>query len=246
MQCYICEGDEEVHIHMPCNVHGACLECFRHHVETALGHDRTFPVRCSDHCIRASADEIASILRATGAEEDQVLADDYTTRARNYQPQADLRIECANADCTNVSGLRRLLDQSVAGNVVRIKCSECHALTCRHCRGEIKDGGEHTCEPGREYDEMKTYIASQPQDEQWKYQICWACRRWVQKSRDCNHMTCPCENGLCLICGRHWRPGQHDCPHGCVHMEDPVYDAGGMCYEDIRVPSTSSRWCNTL
>lgn len=114
------------------------------------------------------------------------------------------------------------------------KCGQCNAATCLRCRRTFPPLLGHDAErvASSSSNEMRVDHQCCPEnaqavrDEAFKglrrgrhYQDCPLCRRRVELRDGCNHITCPCGESYCYICGRsvteisnHWDRSRGRCP----------------------------------
>ena len=95
---------------------------------------------------------------------------------------------CSNRTCG------RFLPPSLPRGPDTIQCSQCNHLTCRHCRDAAH--GNTECPADLDAQMFRTLAASRG----WK--ACPQCRKMVEKTSGCNHMSCTCRAQFCYKCGR--------------------------------------------
>ncbi|KAK3371042.1 hypothetical protein B0T24DRAFT_658091 [Lasiosphaeria ovina] len=81
-------------------------------------------------------------------------------------------------------------------------CIRCPAQTCTTCKGAAHQGNE--CPEDPAVQEILRVAAANG------WQRCYSCRRLVELSTGCNHMTCFCRAQFCYECGVHWK--RCECP----------------------------------
>ncbi|KAK4540650.1 hypothetical protein LTR36_008981 [Oleoguttula mirabilis] len=230
-RCFVCDDDEtdgEL-ITLPCYQHSICHDCFRHCITSAVGNETVYPLPCADvdYCGPIPDWQVEHIL-STGSVEDRVLLESFQAKAEEYRIPAAFRTYCASTTCQLAQGQARFLDAEVMGEETAVLCPDCSSVTCRRCKELIVADQEHVCNTDDHNANVRAYIESLPDAEQWLWQKCPHCRIWVVKTEACNHMTCLCGGQFCLVCGKAWI-GLVTCSHGCPHYATPTYDSEGYC-----------------
>lgn len=100
------------------------------------------------------------------------------------------------------------------------------------CRAQVDEAVRsflHSCE-----EVIKENKAFEGLEKGKDYQSCPSCRRRIELSDGCNHISCVCGTGFCFLCGeraqhygQHWRRG--GCPQ-FNHPEDEnaIWDEGNL------------------
>ena len=158
--CNICEKEDDM-VHAPCGDY-YCETCIKQLFTMAMKEESLFPPRC---CRQPIPLELAS--SALGAE----LEESFATKS----------IELTSTD-------RTYYFQSTCGIFIppfaidneKAWCSECGSVTCTTCKG-----GEHEgdCPASPDHEALMDLAAKEG------YQKCYQCKRLVEISTGCNHMT---------------------------------------------------------
>ncbi|MCO5558375.1 hypothetical protein L7F22_011957 [Adiantum nelumboides] len=94
------------------------------------------------------------------------------------------------------------------------KCLECARLFCMECR--VPWHVSMTCDyyqslPPQFQDKQDAQLHQLAANQRW--QRCKKCRRMIELSEGCYHMTCRCGYEFCYVCGKEWKgkDGTCDC-----------------------------------
>jgi hypothetical protein len=108
-------------------------------------------------------------------------------------------------------------------NEYHLNCPLCKKSYCLKCKTEWHQG--LTCE---EYQNEKKYEENMTEEDKLnekkfndyikgnKCKQCPKCKRWVEKNKGCDHITCPCGTHFCYNCGQlrdSFAPYNHRCPN---------------------------------
>ncbi|CAD8058604.1 unnamed protein product [Paramecium sonneborni] len=81
-------------------------------------------------------------------------------------------------------------------------CMICQQIFCTKCKKQYHEGicGEQSF----------VKVAKEQ-----NYSQCSSCKRWIEKTFGCNHISCPCGYEFCYVCGKQWQKGQ-ECR--CIYL----------------------------
>jgi hypothetical protein len=188
--CPICT-DEISHAEQLGCGHSYCSGCLQHYLESAP-HTKTFPLACiGDEGACKVPISIPEIRRFLQPQVFQVLVE---VAFRSYLTQNAQELKfCTTPDCQQIyrhnSNTRKIL-----------QCPSCFSTICSACDEEAHEG--MTCQERRlhkdpaEQDRLFNVWANEHGKQ------CPECRRVIEKSEGCNHMTCPCGTHFCWQCGK--------------------------------------------
>lgn len=115
------------------------------------------------------------------------LAASFEKKALEFQT-AD-RVYCHRPTCSSFLG-------GATQSATPIRCPSCSAETCAHC----KDASHPFMSCSSKMDDTVRALAAQ---EGWKQ--CPGCRRLVELTHGCYHMTCLCRKQFCYVCTETWK-----------------------------------------
>jgi hypothetical protein len=173
------------------------LTCYREAIRVGLRSQEEFPPRCCQS-FDVQAIELAR-------------APALVHLFRQMQEEADVplhdRLYCHDGNCAAFIPPHR-----------NGHCLFCDTHTCRDC-GERGHPGQPCREGAAEEDVWATMDENRTVN-------CPGCGRMIELAEACNHMTCPCGQDFCFICGREWHA--HDCPpYGGFHLMVSMRDRPG-------------------
>ncbi|MCO5608802.1 hypothetical protein L7F22_063019 [Adiantum nelumboides] len=213
--CPIClEGKkkEEI-IQVSGCLHSFCVSCIVQHAEVKVQAGQV-PVRCPHvSCsLTLSLSQCQSILS-------QKWFDLLNKRLIEVNmPEAD-RVYCPFPKCSALMNRKDLLASNDAASsslfltvVTPSRCMECLRLFCVECRVPW-----HTSMSCQQYQQLPPNLRD-AQDaklyqlaENQKWQRCKKCRRMIELSEGCYHMTCRCGYEFCYLCGEPWKNKRQSC-----------------------------------
>ncbi|KAF4948891.1 hypothetical protein FGADI_9175 [Fusarium gaditjirri] len=187
---------EDAHLTALCG-HNYCLPCYREAIRVGLRSQEEFPPRCCE----PMTEEGVALARAPAL----------VHLFRQMQEEADVpihdRLYCHDGNCA------AFIPPDRNGH-----CLLCDTHTCRDC-GERGHPGQPCREGAAEEDVWATMDENRTVN-------CPGCGRMIELAEACNHMTCPCGQQFCFICGREWRTC--GCPvYGGFHLMVPMRDRPG-------------------
>ncbi|KAG7415875.1 putative E3 ubiquitin-protein ligase ARI4 [Fusarium oxysporum f. sp. rapae] len=194
---------EDAHLRAPCG-HSFCLECFRETIRRGLRSQEVFPPRCC----QLFNEEAIQLAHAPAL----------VHIFRQMKEEADVpihdRLYCHDGNCA------AFIPPDRNGH-----CLLCDTHTCRDC-GERGHPGQPCREGAAEEDVWATMDENRTVN-------CPRCGRMIELAEACNHMTCPCGQEFCFICGRVWH--NCNCPvYGGFHLMVPMRDRPGRKPEQYR------------
>lgn len=174
----LCDVEDDSVVGLSCH-HAYDIECMKQFFRAALADDLVFPPRCCGSKI--NLDDVR----------DQ-LPDDLVQQFEQKVEERDelLRVRCPSVSCARILGLQTELPPSVA-------CSACHTVVCTTCRAAHDPG--MTC--AQHEDALP--IIDLARQQLW--QRCNACRRFVERTEGCWHMSCLCGAQFCYVCAARWK-----------------------------------------
>ena len=188
--CPICT-DEISHAEQLGCGHSYCSGCLQHYLESAP-HTKSFPLACiGDEGACKVPISIPEIRRFLQPQVFQALVE---VAFRSYLDQHAQELKfCTTPDCQQIyrhnPNTRKIL-----------QCPSCFSTICSGCDEEAHEG--MTCQ------ERRLHKDPAEQDRlfnEWANEHakpCPECRRRIEKSEGCNHMTCPCGTHFCWQCGK--------------------------------------------
>ena len=213
--CPICT-DEISHAEQLGCGHSYCSGCLRHYLESAPN-TKTFPLACiGDEGACKVPISIPEIRRFLQPQVFQALVE---VAFRSYLDQHAQELKfCTTPDCQQIyrhnPNTRKIL-----------QCPSCFSTICSACDEEAHEG--MTCEERRlhkdpgEQERLFNVWANEHGTKQ-----CPDCRRMIEKSEGCNHITCPCGAHFCWKCGKSFSAAtiypHMTTEHGGMHDEAPV------------------------
>ncbi|KAK9804884.1 hypothetical protein WJX72_010088 [[Myrmecia] bisecta] len=175
--------------------HQFCNSCLGQHISTRIQSKRV-PIRCPEHECATLIDgrECRKLLQSSGASAN--LLEELLQLEIEASIPEEQRIYCPNPRCALL--LVRDDQGTAARQNVRSRCPACQQLMCASCRAAWHTG--LTCEEFRRRPspEERAFLAL-VHSSRWK--ACPKCKRVIQRSAGCNHMTCKCGTHFCYRCG---------------------------------------------
>ena len=158
--------------------HFYCRDCLRELFRNAMQDEALFPPRCCTYHI-----PLPNVRALLGGE----LAREF--EHRSIELSAEDRTYCSHPQCSAF-----IPPASVAGDIGT--CPTCRRQTCTICKAAAHVGEDCPQDPGLQE------VVEMAEREGWRR--CGRCRRMVEMSFGCNHMTCRCGHQFCIVCGRQW------------------------------------------
>ena len=222
--CPICT-DEISHAEQLGCGHSYCSGCLRHYLESAP-HTKTFPLACiGDEGACKVPLSISEIRRFLQPQVFQALVE---VAFRSYLDQHAQELKfCTTPDCQQIYRHNP--------NTRILQCPSCFSTICSACDEEAHEG--MTCQ------ERRLHKVSAEQDRlfnEWANEHgkkCPECRRVIEKSEGCNHMTCPCGAHFCWQCGKSFSAAtiydHMETAHGGMYDQAPAWAIPNNVEENI-------------
>ncbi|KAE9597323.1 hypothetical protein Lal_00007900 [Lupinus albus] len=209
--CSICCEDRPLPtmMTMKCS-HKFCSHCLSTYVDGKVQSCQV-PIRCPQpgckYCI--SATECRSFLPFTSFESfEKALAEtNFLHSDRIYCPFPNCSVLLDPRECLSA----RASSSSQSDNSC-VECPVCQRFICVDCK--VPWHSSMSCEefqnlPEEEKDATDITLHHLAQSKRWKR--CQQCRRMIELSHGCYHMTCWCGHEFCYSCGAQYRDGQQTC-----------------------------------
>ncbi|XP_020240594.1 uncharacterized protein LOC109819306 [Cajanus cajan] len=216
--CSICCDDKPVPIMimLKCS-HTFCSHCLRAYADGKVQSCQV-PVRCPQpgckYCISVS--ECRSFLPFTSFEslEKAVSEANIDHSDRIYCPFPNCSVLLDPHECLSA----RASSSSQSDNSC-IECPVCQRFICVDCKVPWHSSMscvEYQNLPEEERDASDITLHRLAQNKRWKR--CQRCRRMIELTQGCYHMTCWCGHEFCYSCGAEYRDGQQACQ--CAYWDE--------------------------
>ena len=206
--CIFCieeyDQNQIVNPKLECNnyIHG---KCFSNYIEEELNNNH-FPIRCPI-CQNNKRHEInyKTILDCLLLNDKDNLALKLETISLNHlaENNSEEVTFCPTAGCNYMCFYDK--------NEYHLNCPLCKKSYCLKCRTEW-----HLNKTCQEYQSEKSVKENDIKFEEYvkgnNFKQCPNCKRWVEKTYGCNHITCRCGTHFCYSCGK-LMDGNHICPN---------------------------------
>ncbi|KAF8412724.1 hypothetical protein HHK36_000693 [Tetracentron sinense] len=209
--CSICckEKPSSMMITMKCS-HKFCSHCMRKYVDGKL-HTSKVPIRCPQLGCKyyISPRECSSFLPVTCYES----LERAFVEANFLSPET---IYCPFPNCSVLLNPRECLStwasSSSHSDTSCVECPVCQRFICVDCG--IPWHSSMSCEeyqnlPMEERDALHITLHRLEQNKRWRR--CHQCRRMIELTQGCYHMTCWCGHEFCYSCGADYRDKQQTC-----------------------------------
>ncbi|KAM0851304.1 hypothetical protein ACQ4PT_052518 [Festuca glaucescens] len=176
--------------------HFYCVECWRGYLHAAVvDGERCLSLRCPD--LACSVAVVRDLVHDVAADEEKSRYNWF--ELRSYVEENEMMSWCPSPRCT--LAVEYLDDEH---EQVGVECS-CGQVFCILCTGEPHR--PVSCDTVRKWMAKKR---SESETSKWMLansKNCPKCRRPIEKSDGCNHMTCraPCHYDFCWLCLGSWR-----------------------------------------
>ncbi|OIV94201.1 hypothetical protein TanjilG_28140 [Lupinus angustifolius] len=209
--CSICCEDKPlpIMITMKCS-HKFCSHCLRTYADGKVQSCQV-PIRCPQpgckYCISVS--ECRYFLPFTSFES----LEKALTEANLLHSD---RIYCPFPNCSVLLDPRECLSARASSSSQSdnscVECPVCQRFICLDCK--VPWHSSMRCEefqnlPEEERDATDITLHHLAQNKRWKR--CQQCRRMIELTHGCYHMTCWCGHEFCYSCGAEYRDGQQTC-----------------------------------
>lgn len=209
--CSICCDDKPslMMITMKCS-HKFCSHCMRTYVDGKVQSSQV-PIRCPQPRCKyyISTAECKSFLPLTSYESlEKALAEANILHSdRIYCPYPNCSVLLDPLECLSA----RASSSSQSDNSC-IDCPVCQRFICVDCG--VPWHSSMSCEefqnlPLEERDAADITLHRLAQNKSWRR--CQQCRRMIELTQGCYHMTCWCRHEFCYSCGAEYRNGQQTC-----------------------------------
>ncbi|KAJ8758645.1 hypothetical protein K2173_000366 [Erythroxylum novogranatense] len=209
--CSICCEDklQSMMITMKCS-HKFCSHCMRTYAEGKLQLSQA-PIRCPQLGCKyiISITECKSFLPLISYEllEKAFSEADVLHSNRFYCPYPNCSVLLDPHECVST----RASSSSQSGTMC-VECRVCQRSICLDCG--VPWHSSMSCEeyqnlPLEERDASDITLHRLAQNKRWRR--CQQCRRMIELSQGCYHMTCWCGHEFCYSCGAEYRDGQQSC-----------------------------------
>lgn len=216
--CSICceEKQSPVMIKMKCS-HKFCSHCMKSYVDGKVQSSQV-PIRCPQLRCKyyISAAECKSFLPVTSYESfERAFAEANVVNSDN--------IYCPFPNCSALLDPHEcLLTKASSANQEENSCVECpfcQRFICVECG--VPWHSSMSCEeyqslPLEERDAGDITLHQLAENKQWRR--CQQCRRMIELTHGCYHMTCWCGHEFCYSCGAEYRDAQQTCQ--CVFWDE--------------------------
>lgn len=222
--CPICceEKPPSMMITMKCS-HKFCSQCMRKYVEGKLQASQV-PIRCPQlrckHYISAS--ECKSFLPVICYEslERALVEANILYSDKMYCPFPNCSVLLNPLECLSST---RASSSSSHTSISCIECPDCERYICVDCG--VPWHSSMSCEefqslPVEERDAGDLTLHRLAQNNNWRR--CQQCRRMIELTQGCYHMTCWCGHEFCYSCGAEYRDGLQSCQ--CAFWDDESFE----------------------
>ncbi|XP_054777842.1 E3 ubiquitin-protein ligase RSL1 [Prosopis cineraria] len=214
--CSICCEDKPlpIMITMKCS-HKFCSHCLRAYVDGKVQSCQV-PIRCPQPRCKyyISTAECRSFLPFTSFESLEKALAEANVSDRIYCPFPNCSVLLDPRECLSA----RASSSSQSDNSC-VECPVCQRFICVDC--EVPWHSSMSCDdyqnlPEEERDASDITLHRLAQNKRWKR--CQQCRRMIELTQGCYHMTCWCGHEFCYSCGAEYRDGQQTCQ--CVFWDE--------------------------
>eukprot|EP00262_Sarcandra_glabra_P000216 TRINITY_DN10297_c0_g2_i1.p1 TRINITY_DN10297_c0_g2~~TRINITY_DN10297_c0_g2_i1.p1 ORF type:complete len:509 (+),score=62.23 TRINITY_DN10297_c0_g2_i1:306-1832(+) len=201
--------------------HKFCSQCMIMYVDGKLQTSQ-IPIRCPQvRCkYNISASECKSFLPVTchRSLEKALVEADILDSEKMY---------CPFPNCSVLLNPRHCISTRASSSTQQdngcVECPECRRFICVDCR--VPWHSSMTCEeyqnlPAEERDLGDITLHRLAQNKKWRR--CQQCRRMIELTQGCYHMTCWCGHEFCYSCGAEYRDGQQTCQ--CAFWDDESFE----------------------
>ncbi|KAK3935200.1 hypothetical protein QBC46DRAFT_272275, partial [Diplogelasinospora grovesii] len=192
--------------------HTFCEECLTHLISTSMEREALFPPACRvDGCntlipihLSDYTDRPTSHLERWIAHNRSLVDANLLVRYEQHRVICDVPVD-ERLWCAHCGTFQRITTQNRTNIIPTVLCSECNERTCRVCQKAAHNAGAF-CTPITEEEEQDIQALLQSEAaKELGLKACFACKRVIEKSAGCNHMTCVCSANFCYLCGKPWR-----------------------------------------
>lgn len=210
-ECPICceAKPSEMIINLNCG-HKFCSHCMKTYADGKVQSSQV-PIKCPQlRCkYHISATECRSFLPVTCYESLERALSEATalTSSKLYCPYSNCSVLIDPDECLSTRA-----SSSTQTDNNCIECPECERFICVDCG--VPWHSSMSCEeyqnlPLEERDAGDITLHRLAQNQRWRR--CQQCRRMIELTQGCYHMTCWCRHEFCYSCGAEYRDGQQTC-----------------------------------
>lgn len=201
--------------------HTYCYNCLTGYVEEKLLTSK-LPIRCPQFRCKylISASECKSFLPVSSYDSlERAFAEAGTSEMERFY--------CPFPNCSVLLDLSQHFSRASSSSQTDlscIECPECHRDICINCGvpWHIMMGcDEYQSLPAEERDAGDLSLHRLAQNNRWRR--CQRCRRMIELTQGCFHMTCWCGHEFCYSCGADYASGVQTCQ--CVFWDDEAMEA---------------------
>ncbi|GAB4840792.1 hypothetical protein Ancab_021554 [Ancistrocladus abbreviatus] len=227
--CSVCCKDclSQMMVTLKCS-HKFCSHCMKTYVESKVQIGEV-PIRCPQLTCKylISASECKSFLL--------VISYDSLERAMaEFKVLSAEKIYCPYPNCSVLLDPHECLSTRASSSSQSdnscVECPVCQRFICMDCEGPWHTSlscEEYRNLPLEERDAADITLHHLAQDRRWRR--CQQCRRMIELTQGCYHMTCWCGYEFCSSCGAEYRDNQQTCQCVFWDEENP---------EELGLPST--------
>ncbi|XP_043689477.1 uncharacterized protein LOC122640375 [Telopea speciosissima] len=220
--CPICceEKPSSMMVTMKCS-HKFCSHCMRMYVDGKLQTSHV-PIRCPQSGCKyyISASEYKSFLPVTcyASLERALVEADILNPDKIYCPFPNCSVLFSPRECLSTRA-----SSSSQSDTSCVECPECQRFVCVDCG--VPWHSSMSCEeyqnlPMEERDAGDITLHRLAQNKKWRR--CQQCRRMIELTQGCYHMTCWCGHEFCYSCGAEYRDGRQTCQ--CAFWDEEVFE----------------------
>ncbi|OVA08011.1 zinc finger protein [Macleaya cordata] len=220
--CPICceEKPPSMMITMKCS-HKFCSHCMKTYVDGKLQTSQV-PIRCPQLKCKyyISASECRSFLPVTCfvSLEKALIEANILYSEKIYCPFPNCSVLLNPLQCLSTRA-----SSSSQTDTSCIECPDCQRFICVDCG--VPWHSSMSCEeyqnlPIEERDAGDLTLHRLAQNKKWRR--CQQCRRMIELTQGCYHMTCWCGHEFCYSCGAEYRDGQQTCQ--CAFWDDESFE----------------------
>jgi hypothetical protein len=206
-ECPICYEDDEIVVRFKhgCN-HQFCLQCLRRYATDKMK-ERSVPIRCPQPDCKEEINLID--MRRILSEQELANYEQYLLDAF-LQNNPNEFASCLTPDCDY------MFMYDPENDNPDFYCPKCRKRYCLKCQVDYHTNS--TCEKYQQWKRENGQADDKFEDyaKQQSLKQCPKCKRWVQKSHGCDHMTCRCGTQFCYKCG-----GPYPCASCGVGIHPP-------------------------
>jgi len=210
-ECLVCYDDKHKdNFHRLQCGHEFCKNCLCELIETAINENKGFGSSQNLKCPQCKENIEDQDIRELTDHNREVLERIANIKTRETLEKLPGYKHCQTPDCEfywiNENGHRQEIDCRQCGARFCSSCCHPHSMqmSCKDAEIDRKSDGNMSAKDRKANQKWLKKNTKQ----------CPDCKRFVQKNRGCNHMTCKCGAQFCWICGESYRT--HRLPRPCL------------------------------